>query len=355
LKVCIVGAGQIAEAHIEEVQKIKGATIVGLCDLRKTPAQALADKYNIAASYVSIDEMLEVTKPDVVHITTPPGSHFFLALKILEAGSSVYIEKPVTLTAQESEKLIAVAKESGLKLCPGTHRLRSFETIEVFKAINEESRFGEMIHMDAVFGYNLNGIFGKLVTSNPDHWIAKLPGQLFQNNISHPIAMLTPFLSDDLEITSFAFDRSNNGVVNDELRVQIFDRKNKITCSVLFTSSALPVQFVVRYFGSKSTINLNLTEHFWMEDTAPTFPGGLGLSLNIRARAKKLKTQYWTNFKAFWLGRETFFSDMKRLVEEFYQSIETKTDAPIPYNEIQRTSNIIDKICQQISSPGGKS
>lgn len=354
MKVCIVGAGQIAEAHIEEIQKINGCEVVALCDLRKTPAVALAEKYSINATYTSIDEMLADEKPDVVHITTPPGSHYFLAEKILNANSNVYIEKPVTITAQETENILSIAKAKQLKVCPGTHRLRSFETIEVFDELNNMDAFGKMVHMDAVFGYNLQGIFGKLVTSNPDHWIAKLPGQLFQNNISHPIAMVAPFLSDDLDITAHGYDLSENGVVNDELRVHIFDRKNKISCSIMFISNALPAQFRVRYFGEKSTIDLNLTEHYWQKDSNPTFPGGLGLSLNIRKRAKQLKQQYWSNFKAFWLGRETFFSDMKRLIEEFYQTIEHKKPEPVPYSEIQRTSNIIDGICQQISSPEGK-
>ncbi len=354
MKVCIVGAGQIAEAHIEEIQKIPGSEVVAVCDLRKTPSIALAEKYAIKATYTSIDDMLVTEKPDVVHITTPPTSHYFLAEKILHANASVYIEKPVTITAEETEKLIALAKSKQLLLCPGTHRLRSFETIEVFNELNDQEKFGRMIHMDAIFGYNLQGIFGKLVTSNPDHWIAKLPGQLFQNNISHPIAMLAPFLSDDLEVTAHAYDLSNNGVVNDELRVQIFDRENLISCSVLFVSNALPAQFRVRYLGEKSTIDLNLTEHYWQKDTNPSLPGGLGLSLNIRQRAKQLKRQYWRNFKAFWLGRETFFSDMKRLIEEFYQAIGQQQPEPVSYAEIQRTSNIIDEICQQISSPEGK-
>lgn len=354
LKTCIIGTGQIAEAHIEEIQKIKGSKVVALCDLRKTPTQALADKYNINETYISIDEMLEVERPDVVHITTPAGSHFSLAEKVLKANCHVYIEKPLTLTANETSILIKLAEKRNLIICPGTQKLYSRESIEVFKELKDKQKFGEMIHMDAVFGYNLQGIFGKLVISNPEHWIAKLPGQLFQNNISHPIAMLVPFLSDDLEITAYAYDLSQNGVINDELRVHIFDRKNKISCAVMFISNARPVQFRVRYFGEHSTIDLNLTEHYWQRDMSPILPGGLGLSLNIRSRARQMKHQFWTNFKAFWLGKETFFSDMGRLFEDFYDRISKKLPEPVCYDDLQRTSNIIDEICKQISSKGDK-
>ncbi|QOL26493.1 Gfo/Idh/MocA family oxidoreductase [Thalassotalea sp. LPB0316] len=354
MKVCIVGAGQIAEAHIEEIQKIKGAEVVALCDLRRTPTWALAEKYNIKSTYTALEEMLENEELDVVHITTPPGSHFFIAQKSLEANCHVYIEKPLTLTAQETKELLVLAQQKDLMVCPGTHRLRSHETLSTFDIVNNKEHFGEMVHIDAVFGYNLEGPFGKMVISNPDHWIAKLPGQIFQNNISHPIAMIAPYLSDDLDISAIAFDKSNNGIINDELRVQIFDKKNKITASVNFISGARPVQFLVRYFGSQSTVNLNLTEHFLLEDKSQSLPGGLGLSLNVRTKAKSLAKQFRTNFMAFWTGKETFFSDMRRLIDDFYQAIETKGKPPVPYDELQRTSDIIDAINAQITAPGDK-
>ena len=64
--------------------------------------------------------MLKQARPDVIHITTPPESHFDLARLCLEAGCHVYLEKPFTLYAHETEKLIALANEKKLKLPPGT-------------------------------------------------------------------------------------------------------------------------------------------------------------------------------------------------------------------------------------------
>ena len=60
-------------------------------------------------------EMLQATSPDVVHITTPPQSHYSLARQCLESGSHVYLEKPFTITASEAESLIQLAEELRLK------------------------------------------------------------------------------------------------------------------------------------------------------------------------------------------------------------------------------------------------
>src|SRR5439155_19197015 len=60
---------------------------------------------------------------DIVHITTPPRSHYSLAKQCLESGSHVYLEKPFTVTASETESLIQLAQRRGLKITAGHNYL----------------------------------------------------------------------------------------------------------------------------------------------------------------------------------------------------------------------------------------
>ena len=62
-------------------------------------ARQLAERFAIPECFSDVQEMLRPCRPDVVHITTPPQSHFPLAKQCLEAGSHVYLEKPFTVTA----------------------------------------------------------------------------------------------------------------------------------------------------------------------------------------------------------------------------------------------------------------
>ena len=55
--------------------------------------------------------MLRAVSPEIVHITTPPKSHYSLAKQCLEAGSHVYVEKPFTITASEAKTLIELAEK----------------------------------------------------------------------------------------------------------------------------------------------------------------------------------------------------------------------------------------------------
>src|SRR5436309_3072310 len=116
LKIALVGCGKIADSHASQIQRIKGCEIVGVCDHEPLMAQQICHRFPIKAHYSSLNALLTDAKPDVVHITTPPESHFRLAELCLESGSHVYVEKPFTLYAEETRQLIALADKKNLKI-----------------------------------------------------------------------------------------------------------------------------------------------------------------------------------------------------------------------------------------------
>jgi len=119
LKVGIIGCGKIADQHAASIKRINGCEIVGACDSELLMARQLCERLGVGNYYDDAQELLEKTNPDVVHITTPPQSHFSLGSLCLEAGCNVYIEKPFTLNTQDAENLIISATEKNLKLTAG--------------------------------------------------------------------------------------------------------------------------------------------------------------------------------------------------------------------------------------------
>ncbi len=109
LKAGIIGCGRIADLHATEIQKISGCEIVGVCDKEELMAKQMYDRFKVKEYFSDIGKFLEAADPDIVHITTPPQSHFELGKLCLEAGCHVYMEKPFTLNTAEGEKLIKMA------------------------------------------------------------------------------------------------------------------------------------------------------------------------------------------------------------------------------------------------------
>src|ERR1700730_11669336 len=97
LKVGIGGCGKIADSHASQIQRIQGCEIVGVCDREELMAKQLHSRFRVKRYFSELTNLLRETQPDIVHITTPPQSHFGLASQCLEQGCHVYVEKPFTL------------------------------------------------------------------------------------------------------------------------------------------------------------------------------------------------------------------------------------------------------------------
>ena len=87
IKVAIIGCGKMADQHAVQIQRISDAVIVAVCDSEPLMARQMAERFNIEMCFTDVQEMLDKTKPDVVHITTPPASHYPLACLLYTSPS----------------------------------------------------------------------------------------------------------------------------------------------------------------------------------------------------------------------------------------------------------------------------
>src|SRR5262245_17865031 len=148
LRVAIVGCGKIADQHVSAIRRIPGCEIVAVCDKELLMARQLGERFGIEGCFSSVEEMLESAFPDIVHITTPPQSHFSLARQCLEAGSHVYLEKPFTVTASEAESLIELAETYDLKLTAGHNLQFTHEMMEMRRLVQQGFLGGKPVHLE---------------------------------------------------------------------------------------------------------------------------------------------------------------------------------------------------------------
>jgi predicted dehydrogenase len=114
-RVAIVGAGNIAETcHMPAIQAQEGgATAVAVVDVDAGRAEAFAAKWNIPAAYSDLQEMLREATPDLVVVCTPPVAHRDAVICCLDAGASVWCEKPPTLSLAEYDEIAQHERDGG--------------------------------------------------------------------------------------------------------------------------------------------------------------------------------------------------------------------------------------------------
>ena len=118
LRVLVVGLGNMGMSHALAYTRIPGFEVVGVCE-RRIARRELPDALGSAARYDDFETALAELKPDVVSINTLPDTHAQFAMKAMEAGAHVFVEKPIADTAENAEKTVATARRTGRKLVVG--------------------------------------------------------------------------------------------------------------------------------------------------------------------------------------------------------------------------------------------
>src|SRR5687768_13041276 len=117
IKVAIMGAGFIADIHIECYHRfVHNAEVVGVYTRDVSKAKAFADKHNISKTFESIDDLVNNSGCDVVDICLPNFLHAEATLKAAKAGKHVIIEKPISVTLEEADAMIEACKIANVKL-----------------------------------------------------------------------------------------------------------------------------------------------------------------------------------------------------------------------------------------------
>ena len=111
----VVGAGLIADFHARAIRDLKNARFVACCDTVAAKAQALAGKYG-AKAFDNYEEMLKSRDIDIVTIATPSGLHMEPAVAAAEAGKHVICEKPIEITLERIDAMVAAHKKAKTRL-----------------------------------------------------------------------------------------------------------------------------------------------------------------------------------------------------------------------------------------------
>jgi len=111
----VVGAGLIADFHARAIGDLPNAKFVACCDNVLDKAKALADKYGVQA-FGSYEEMLQRDDIDIVTIATPSGVHMEPTIAAAEAGKHVLCEKPLEVTLERIDAMIAAHDKAGTRL-----------------------------------------------------------------------------------------------------------------------------------------------------------------------------------------------------------------------------------------------
>lgn len=108
LKAGVLGAGHLGKIHLKLLNLSEHYDLIGFYDTSKEVRDAISQEFGYTA-FETEEDLINAC--DMVDVVTPTTYHYASAEKVIKAGKHLFIEKPITNTVEEAEKLLTLAKE----------------------------------------------------------------------------------------------------------------------------------------------------------------------------------------------------------------------------------------------------
>ncbi|GAB4529592.1 MAG: Gfo/Idh/MocA family oxidoreductase [Anaerolineae bacterium] len=192
--IAIIGCGNIAGPYVQDLITYPNLTLRGVTDLDTARAEDFATTHNTHA-YASLDQLLADPAVEVVVNLTTHHAHKEIITQALNAGKHVYSEKPLALTAQEAQELVALAAQKGLRLACSPFTLAGEAQQTAWKHIREG-------HLGTVRVVYAEVNWARIETWHPAPQAFYAVGPLFDVGV-YPLAILTAMFGPIATVTAY--------------------------------------------------------------------------------------------------------------------------------------------------------
>jgi len=149
VRVGVIGYGYWGPNLVRNFAELPGAEVVGVSDLRPDRLALVKTRYPAIRATTDIGELLADPKVDAIAVATSVATHYDLALKALQAGKHVLLEKPITATADQARRLIEEADRRKLTLMVD-HTFVYTGAVRKIKELVDKGELGDIYYYDSV-------------------------------------------------------------------------------------------------------------------------------------------------------------------------------------------------------------
>ena len=338
LRAALVGCGQIAGFHLSALQRA-GVTVVAVADRDEQKAAELAAWAGGAQVFTDARKLLAEARPDVVHVLTPPSSHAALAIMAAEAGAHVLVEKPIALSTDEADAMIAAARKHGVRLVPN-HNYLFKPSVRRARELVDSGEIGDVVHVETYYGLSGEG-------SHSAHWEQRLPGGAFTNFLPHVVYLQDAFLGGIESVGGLVTAAARRTEPASELAVLV--QGASATGVMTVSIRAQPYAKYVRIFGTKGLVHADLVGEIATVHRQRRLPRLLNKALFNLEVVPQLTVGTVVNSAKVVTGSMRNMPDLHEFVRELYTALAEGREPPTTEEDGRTVVAVVEQVWEQLA------
>lgn len=336
LRVGILGAGQMARQHVRAIARLHDlATLTGVVDPDVAAMDAMRRLQPDLAGFASLEELLRAQSVDLLHVCTPPHTHDRLTEQALEAGCHVYVEKPFVGTRAAATRLVRLADNKGLKICPGHQLLYEPPTRRALELL---PALGQLTHVESYFSF-------RAMRHDPSGRAPLRDDLQLLDILPHPVYLLLDFLerAEDGTTELVAVEIGPRGTVHALIR------RGPLTGTLVVTLDGRPVESYLRLVGTNGSIHADYVRSTVQRNLGPG-SSGIDKLVSPYRLASQLLTGTTTAMGKRFLKRQRSYPGLAEIFGAFYEAVRTNCDSPVTRSNLIETVTICERIAEALAT-----
>jgi predicted dehydrogenase len=339
MKTVLIGTGQIAQQHLACLRTLPEVDLAGVCDLSRTMAESTAERFGVDAWFTDHRAMLDAVRPDVVHVTTPPQSHFRLAMDALAAGAHVIVEKPITAVHHDLAVLLRSASQQDRVLVEDYNYLFNAPVQQISSWL-QSGDIGEVIHVEVTIGLDLLSAGSPFADRNIPHPCLSMPGGAIADFLPHLASLAHHFVGARRAVRSHWSKRTvESPLPHDEFRALVDAERG--TATLGFSSHTQPEMFCLRVQGSRMCASADLFDMNTVRNHLDDSPRPIA---RLRNRLKEARDVRRTALRGLFQKLSTgpgTYDGLWSLLARTYKALRSGTEPPISARQIVEVNDLV--------------
>ena len=251
LRAAVVGLG-FGGAHASAYKTNPRTQLELLCDTDQTKLAASAAQFDVKATTTRFEDVVAAGSVDLVSLATPDHLHAEQAVSLLRAGKHVLCEKPMAVSHEQLQQMIAAAEDSGKKLYIG-HETRLVPMFQQAKRLIEDGTIGRVFHAESCYVHNVESLARGRWRADPTR-----PQDAMLGGGCHPVDLLLHLLGPIDEAFAYSNHFNNEVLPQDDCIVALYRFRSGATARVLVTLAAkAPYRLDLHLYGTAATLACN--------------------------------------------------------------------------------------------------